>query len=223
MDEIRARAEKHIEVVEDRANRLEVERQPRVANHTQPPLKGENKYPAKLKDYPLALTPLRKKKTQILCKIYHTNLLKYPKEAKGRETQEGPRREEKQRETSRSPQRRDTRHRGVIRTIFRGGSGAGGKRSRKRKINNILVIREKANTTPTPVIAFGKKDMWSEPPRHDEPMVISIVVAEYKVGRVLIDQGSSANILYWSMYKKLGLKLADMKPYMWKLYGFASD
>ncbi|RDY13815.1 hypothetical protein CR513_01209, partial [Mucuna pruriens] len=54
-------------------------------------------------------------------------------------------------------------------------------------------------------------------------MVISVVVAEYKVERVLIDQGSSTNILYWSIYKKLGLKLTDMEPYVGKLYGFAGE
>ncbi|RDY02439.1 hypothetical protein CR513_14103, partial [Mucuna pruriens] len=65
--------------------------------------------------------------------------------------------------------------------------------------------------------------MQSEPPRHDEPMVILVMVVEYKVERVLIDQGSSANILYWSTYKKLGLKLFDMEPYARKLYGFVGD
>ncbi|RDX75747.1 hypothetical protein CR513_44341, partial [Mucuna pruriens] len=43
-----------------------------------------------------------------------------------------------------------------------------------------------------------REGMWYDPPRHDEPMVISVVVAEYKVEMVLIDQGNSANILYWS-------------------------
>ncbi|RDX88402.1 hypothetical protein CR513_30001, partial [Mucuna pruriens] len=62
--------------------------------------------------------------------------------------------------------------------------------------------------------------MRHEPPEHDEPMVISIEVAEYKVERVLIDQGSSANILYWSTYLKLGLRPIDMAPSVGKLYGF---
>ncbi|RDX82683.1 hypothetical protein CR513_36493, partial [Mucuna pruriens] len=246
MEEIRARVDKHIEVEEDQA-----ERQPRAGGHIRPPLKGENKYPTKSKDYPLTLTSLREKRTQILCEIYHTNLLKYPKDTKGQrlganaqewcefhrayghstedcctlqeqikkagnlkaltspraprriekgeaptETRERSRREEKRRKRSRSPQRRDTRHRGVITTISRGGSGVGADRGRKRKASDVLVVREKVDTTPTLMIAFGERDMRSEPPRHDEPMVISVVVAKYKVERVLIDQGSSANILY---------------------------
>ncbi|RDX96549.1 hypothetical protein CR513_20782, partial [Mucuna pruriens] len=46
--------------------------------------------------------------------------------------------------------------------------------------------------------ASGKKA--DNPPVQDEPMVISVVAAEYKVERVLIDQGSSANILYWFVF-----------------------
>ncbi|RDY06982.1 Retrovirus-related Pol polyprotein from transposon 17.6, partial [Mucuna pruriens] len=51
-------------------------------------------------------------------------------------------------------------------------------------------------------------------------MVISVVVAKYKVERVLIDQGSSANKLYWSAYMKMGLKPIDMEPCIGKLYRF---
>ncbi|RDX78297.1 hypothetical protein CR513_41446, partial [Mucuna pruriens] len=63
--------------------------------------------------------------------------------------------------------------------------------------------------------------MCYDPPKHDKPMVILVVVAEYKVERVLIDQGSSTNILYWTTYIKLGLKPIDVEPYVGKLYGFA--
>ncbi|RDX82718.1 hypothetical protein CR513_36452, partial [Mucuna pruriens] len=51
MEEIRAWAEKHIEVEEDQGDRLEVEKQPR-AGDTRPTQKGENRYPNKPKDYP---------------------------------------------------------------------------------------------------------------------------------------------------------------------------
>ncbi|RDX97029.1 hypothetical protein CR513_20247, partial [Mucuna pruriens] len=78
MEEIRTRAEKHIEVEEDQADRLEVRQS--SSRNTRP----ENKYPSKPKDYPLTLTPLHEKRAQILRDIYHTHLLKYPKEAKGR-------------------------------------------------------------------------------------------------------------------------------------------
>ncbi|RDY08263.1 hypothetical protein CR513_07522, partial [Mucuna pruriens] len=49
---------------------------------------------------------------------------------------------------------------------------------------------------PTPTITFDERDMRRGAFGQDEPMVISIAVAGYKIECVLIDQGSSANIFY---------------------------
>ncbi|RDX98075.1 hypothetical protein CR513_19056, partial [Mucuna pruriens] len=81
----------------------------------------------------------------------------------------------------------------------------------------------KADITPTPVITFSKRDMRYEPPRQDEPMVILVVATKYKVERILIDQGSLTNILYWSTCKRLGLQLTDLEACVGKLYGFAGE
>ncbi|RDY04815.1 hypothetical protein CR513_11419, partial [Mucuna pruriens] len=52
-------------------------------------------------------------------------------------------------------------------------------------------------------------------------MVISVAAKGFKVERVLVDQGSSANILYGSTYRKLGLlKLKEMRGC---LYGFSGE
>ncbi|RDX70362.1 hypothetical protein CR513_50396, partial [Mucuna pruriens] len=45
-----------------------------------------------------------------------------------------------------------------------------------------------------PVISFSKVDYHDIQPHQDDLMVISIVVAYYKVERVLVDQRSSTNI-----------------------------
>ncbi|RDX63122.1 hypothetical protein CR513_58483, partial [Mucuna pruriens] len=55
----------------------------------------------------------------------------------------------------------------------------------------------------------------------DEPMVISVVVADFKIERVLIDQGSSANILYRSTYRRMGL--SESKETSGCLYGFSGE
>ncbi|RDX74962.1 hypothetical protein CR513_45219, partial [Mucuna pruriens] len=41
-----------------------------------------------------------------------------------------------------------------------------------------------------PVITFDDRNLRHGLPTRDEPMVISIVAAEYKIERVLVDQGS---------------------------------
>ncbi|RDX80116.1 hypothetical protein CR513_39368, partial [Mucuna pruriens] len=45
-------------------------------------------------------------------------------------------------------------------------------------------------------------------PHQDDPMLLSIV---YKVERVLIDQESLANVLYWTTFQKLGLLELDLE------------
>jgi len=47
-----------------------------------------------------------------------------------------------------------------------------------------------------PLITFTDDDFKAPDPDHDDLMVISIEVVEYEIGKVLVDQGSSVNILY---------------------------
>jgi len=54
-------------------------------------------------------------------------------------------------------------------------------------------------------------------------MVISIVTAGRKVHRVLIDQGSSADVMFWSTFNKLQLSPDLLRPYTGCLYGFADN
>ncbi|RDX78447.1 hypothetical protein CR513_41276, partial [Mucuna pruriens] len=69
-------------------------------------------------------------------------------------------------------------------------------------------------------IIFEEKDRRHEQ-AGDEPMVISVVAEGFKVERVLIDQGSSANILYGSTYRKMGL--SDLREASGCLYGFSGE
>ena len=54
-------------------------------------------------------------------------------------------------------------------------------------------------------------------------MVISAVTARRKVHRVLVDQGSSADVMFWTTFNKLQLSLDMLGPYGDCLYGFAGD
>jgi len=54
-------------------------------------------------------------------------------------------------------------------------------------------------------------------------MVISVVTAGRKVHRVLVDQGSLADVMFWSTFNKLQLSPDQMRPYTGYLYGFVVD
>lgn len=47
-----------------------------------------------------------------------------------------------------------------------------------------------------PPITFADDDFHALDPDQDDPMVITAEIARYEISKVLIDQGSSVNILY---------------------------
>jgi len=44
-------------------------------------------------------------------------------------------------------------------------------------------------------------------------MAISIEVVEYGIGKVLVDQGSFVNILYWKTFQKMNISENLIIPY----------
>jgi len=54
-------------------------------------------------------------------------------------------------------------------------------------------------------------------------VVISVVTTGRRVHRVLVDQGSSANVMFWSVLNKLQLSPDQLRRYTGCLYGFAGD
>ena len=51
-------------------------------------------------------------------------------------------------------------------------------------------------------------------------MVVTLRIRGYDVKRVLVDQGSSAEIMYPDLFKRLKLKLKDLAYYDSPLIGF---
>ncbi|RDX83582.1 hypothetical protein CR513_35485, partial [Mucuna pruriens] len=139
-------------------------------------------------------------------------------------------REERNRDNSghsRSPRPAMAGYRGTISTIS-GGEELRVEQDiqRKRKAHQSYQILTGANLTPLGerrkgcAITFQEKDRRYEA-AGDEPMVISVVVEDFKIERVLIDQGSSANILYGSTYRRMGL--SGLKETPGCLYGFSGE
>jgi len=74
-----------------------------------------------------------------------------------------------------------------------------------------------------PPITFTDEDFKAPDPDHDDPMVISIEVAEYGIGKVLVDQRSSVNILYWKTFQKMNLSEDLIVPYNENIVGFSGE
>ena len=55
---------------------------------------------------------------------------------------------------------------------------------------------------------------------HDDALVVTLRIVRFNVKRVMVDQGSGAEIMYPNLFKGLGLKLEDVDRYDALLIGF---
>ncbi|XP_057426211.1 uncharacterized protein LOC130719610 [Lotus japonicus] len=74
---------------------------------------------------------------------------------------------------------------------------------------------------PHPDIVVSSADFEGIKPHADDPLVVMVRINSFNVQRVLLDQGSSADIIYGDAFEQLGLTDKDLKPYTGHLAGFS--
>ena len=72
-------------------------------------------------------------------------------------------------------------------------------------------------------IIFTEEDIYNIVQPHDDPMVITVQIANCLVHRVLIDTGSSMDILFKRTHEQLNLKNSCYNSCTSLLYGFIGD
>ena len=72
-------------------------------------------------------------------------------------------------------------------------------------------------------ITFSDFDMESCQHPHDDLLVIRAVVANKTVHRVLIDNGSLADIIFSSAFDKMGIRKEKLEPVNAHLLGFSEE
>ncbi|XP_072062138.1 uncharacterized protein [Arachis hypogaea] len=85
--------------------------------------------------------------------------------------------------------------------------------SRKRHLKELYHLEEGDRSSDFPIIAFTKEDASGIIPEHDDPVVITIILANANLHRTLVDQGNSADILFKSAFDKLGLQEKELRAY----------
>ncbi|KAL0421288.1 UNVERIFIED_CONTAM: hypothetical protein Slati_3151700 [Sesamum latifolium] len=58
---------------------------------------------------------------------------------------------------------------------------------------------------------------------HNDALVITVILANYEVGRIFIDSGSSADILFGEAYNQMQLRDVSLEKVNTSLYGFAGE
>ena len=78
--------------------------------------------------------------------------------------------------------------------------------------------RAKMNFHPT--LSFSKEEKIRNTQPHDDALLITPRIGDYDVKRVMVDGGSTAEVMYPDLYKGLNLKLEDLMPYNSSLMSF---
>ena len=72
----------------------------------------------------------------------------------------------------------------------------------------------------SPIIRFSEEDARRLYHPHDDALVVSIRIEDYNMHRVLVDNGSSTDILYYPAFQQMGIGKEWLIPMNAPLVGF---
>ena len=72
----------------------------------------------------------------------------------------------------------------------------------------------------SPIIGFSEEDARRLHHLHDDALVVSIRIEDYNMHRVLVDNGSSVDILYYLAFQQMGIGREQLIPTNTSLVGF---
>ena len=81
-------------------------------------------------------------------------------------------------------------------------------------------VPKRIKTNVPLVLSFSDADKQGTIQPHDDALVVTLRIGGYDVKRVMVDQGSAAEIMYHDLFKGLGLKLEDLATYSSHLVSF---
>ncbi|XP_042481871.1 uncharacterized protein LOC122062349 [Macadamia integrifolia] len=73
------------------------------------------------------------------------------------------------------------------------------------------------------IITFNDEDARGIQFPHDDAMVINLRIEAFKVERVLVDNGSSTDIMFWEAFQRIEIEEKYLKPVTTPLYNFSGS
>ncbi|KAL0416111.1 UNVERIFIED_CONTAM: hypothetical protein Slati_3443000 [Sesamum latifolium] len=122
----------------------------------------------------------------------------------------------------------DIPRKGVIRMIAGGPSGGDSHQAWKSQVReahqiSIKEVLDVETMEDAPLIQFRRAERSGPQTMHNDAMVITAMLANYEVGRIFIDFGSSADILFGEAYDQMQLGDVSLEKVNTSLYGFAGE
>ena len=115
--------------------------------------------------------------------------------------------------------------------VISGGFAGGGESSFARKAHLCSIrsgeVMEVQAVSKMPrldtTITFSDSDLEGCQHPHDDPLVIRAIVANKTIHRVLVDNGSSSDIIFASAFDKMGIGREKLEPVSTHLRGFSGE
>ena len=115
--------------------------------------------------------------------------------------------------------------------VISGGFAGGGESSSARKahlrsirsadMGEVQAVSKVPRVDTT--ITFSDSDLEGCQHPHDDPLVVRAIVANTTVHRILVDNGSSADIIFASAFDKMGIGREKLEPVSTHLRGFSGE
>jgi len=113
---------------------------------------------------------------------------------------------------------------GDFNTIAGGFAGGGQTCSaRKRYVRSVMTMAKIERPKKVLAIVFSSEDLKGVVPHEDDPIVLSLIMMGRNVHRVLVDQWSSADVMFWNTYTGLQISTDQLRPFDEVLVGFSGD
>ncbi|XP_058075798.1 uncharacterized protein LOC131224291 [Magnolia sinica] len=119
-----------------------------------------------------------------------------------------------------------------MRTIF-GGSSDGGDSNRAQKAHSRksnpehyihMTERPSKELQVSPCsLTFTEDDAYGIHHPQDDALVVTMTIANHKVYRILVDTGSSADVIYSEAFKRIGIPRSHLRLVKTPLHGFTGE
>ena len=116
---------------------------------------------------------------------------------------------------------------GEIKTIiggpFLGGSFKSPKKAYQRQVNSVHMIPPFKQQRTDRDMSFNEVDARGVKQPHNDPLVIMLNIEGFNTKRILMDNGSSADIIYLPAFQQLKLDLRRLHSFDSPLVSFSGD